>query len=220
MNLSERIQHILDETQADQVQLAEAAGVTKGTVSQWLTGQIKSIKLEYAVGIQDRYGYNAVWLVMGKGNPRAPGSNAGAPAPIPSDRMRRVPVLGVSQLGDNGFWVPIEYPVGQGDGYIDFPTTDEGAYAVRCKGDSMMPRIRDGEFVIIEPNHPVMPGDEVLVRAHDGRVLVKTFLYKRDSRVHLLSVNREHAPIAIDEGDVDQMHYVVAIVKPAMWMPD
>ena len=45
-------------------------GVTKGTVSQILKGQIKSLKLEYAAGIQDRWGYNAVWLVLGKGPKR------------------------------------------------------------------------------------------------------------------------------------------------------
>ncbi|WP_198173379.1 hypothetical protein [Cupriavidus sp. USMAA2-4] len=67
MTLSERIQTILDETGAEAVALAKAAGVTKGAVSQWLSGQIKSIKLEYAVGIQrptdttrlDRHGQGA-----------------------------------------------------------------------------------------------------------------------------------------------------------------
>ena len=71
MTLSERIRTILDETKVEATALAKAAGVTKGTVSQWLTGDIKSIKLEYAVGIQEAYGYNAVWIVMGKGPTKA-----------------------------------------------------------------------------------------------------------------------------------------------------
>ncbi|HEX3634950.1 MAG TPA: helix-turn-helix transcriptional regulator, partial [Paraburkholderia sp.] len=42
--LPERIQIVLDETGIDQTELAEAAGVTKSTVSQWLSLAIKSLK--------------------------------------------------------------------------------------------------------------------------------------------------------------------------------
>lgn len=65
--LEERIRTILEETGAEQITLADAAGVSKGTVNQWLDGKIKSIKLEYAVGIETRWGYNPVWVVLGKG---------------------------------------------------------------------------------------------------------------------------------------------------------
>lgn len=50
----------------DQVNIASAAGVTKGTVNQWLTGAIKSVKLEYALGIERKFQYNHRWLVMGE----------------------------------------------------------------------------------------------------------------------------------------------------------
>ncbi|MGA4275602.1 helix-turn-helix domain-containing protein [Ralstonia nicotianae] len=68
--LSERIQTVLDEQQLDQPALGKVAGVTKATVNQWLLGKIKSIKMEYAVRIQERYGYNTSWLVLGTGPKR------------------------------------------------------------------------------------------------------------------------------------------------------
>jgi len=69
--LSERVQKILDETpDLDQPGLAKIAGVTKGTVNQWLDGKIKSMKLEYAARIQKRLGFSAVWLVLGEGEDR------------------------------------------------------------------------------------------------------------------------------------------------------
>ena len=125
MTLSERIQTILDETGVDSVTLGHHAGVSKGTVSQWLSGQIKSIKLEYAVGIQNALGYNPVWIVMGKGNKKTPGveHNEIEWNPLPVAPSRAIPVLGMAQLGDNGFWADIEYPVGQGDGFVDFSNT-------------------------------------------------------------------------------------------------
>lgn len=216
--LIERIQTVLDETGVEQIELAKAAGVTKGTLNQWLTGDIKSIKLEYAVGIQERFGYSPVWLVLGKGKKKSADiKHQDEFNPIPLPERQQIPVVGMAQLGDNGFWADIEYPVGHGDGYLEFPSRDRQAYGLRCKGDSMLPRIRDGEFVVIEPNHPVEAGEEVLVKATDGRVMIKIFLYSRLGRSHFMSVNKEHAPIAIETDQIEKMHYVAAIVKPSMW---
>jgi transcriptional regulator with XRE-family HTH domain len=68
--LAIRIQEIIDAgfSQAD---LYRAAGVSKGTANQWLDGRIKSIKLEYAQGIQTMTGFNANWIVTGKGEKMA-----------------------------------------------------------------------------------------------------------------------------------------------------
>lgn len=50
----------------DQVDIARSAGVTKSAVNQWLSGGIKSMKLEYALKLESNYGYNHRWLVMGE----------------------------------------------------------------------------------------------------------------------------------------------------------
>lgn len=133
---------------------------------------------------------------------------------------RRVPVVGAAQLGDDGYWAELQTPVGFGDGFVRFATRDDNTYALRCRGDSMRPRIKDGEFVIIEPNHPPCPGDEVLVKAKDGRVMVKELLYVRDDTVHLMSVNEAHPTVRIRLEEIDCMHFVVAIAKRAMWERD
>jgi len=67
MQLSERIHKVIEEQHIDQPTLAKVAGVTKATVNQWLLGKIKSIKMEYAVRIQERYGYSTSWLVLDRG---------------------------------------------------------------------------------------------------------------------------------------------------------
>jgi transcriptional regulator with XRE-family HTH domain len=67
--LQERIQIVVSDLsylEVDQVGLANVAGVTKGTVNQWLSGAIKSMKLEYALRIEKKFGYNHRWLVMGE----------------------------------------------------------------------------------------------------------------------------------------------------------
>lgn len=61
----------------------------------------------------------------------------------------------------------------------------------------MAPRIQHGEYVVAEPNTEAQPGDEVLVKASDGGVMVRKFLYRRDGRIYLASVNAAHQPVAI-----------------------
>ncbi|MGG1947081.1 hypothetical protein AB1286_20070 [Trinickia sp. NRRL B-1857] len=65
--LSERVELIFREhPDLDQPALGRIAGVTKGTVNQWLDGKIKSMKMQYAVRIERDLGYRAAWLVMGE----------------------------------------------------------------------------------------------------------------------------------------------------------
>lgn len=132
----------------------------------------------------------------------------------------KVPVVGSAQLGDNGFRAELEYPVGHGDGYVTFAASDPAAYALRCIGDSMKPRIKAGEFVVVYPSQQPGPGDEVLVRFTDGRVMIKEMLYVRDDVLHLLSVNEAHGKVTAPLAEVEKLHYVAAIVKKAMWAAD
>lgn len=217
--LPARIHTLLQEKGIALDEFAETAGVTAADARAWLAGDGSSFTIEHATRVQDKYDVNAIWLVMGRGKMSTPGVHADDPFdPIPLPPGRRIPVVGTAQLGDDGFWAELEYPVGHGDGYLDFPSRDKDAYGVRCKGDSMLPRIKDGEFVVVEPNRKVEHGDEVLVKAKDGRVMVKIYLYNAQGRIHLMSTNSTHAPIAIDADKVERMHYVAAIVKQSMWL--
>jgi hypothetical protein len=199
--------------------LASVAAVGLEVASQWLADTGPDLTLEQAVAIQKTFGVNSVWLLKGKGDAGVAIRYVDEYRPIPITNWKPIPVLGMAQLGDNGHWSDLEYPVGHGDGYVDFPSRDPGAYALRCVGDSMRPRIRDGEFVIIEPNHDSEPGDDVLVKSLDGRVMVKTFLYKRAGRVHLVSINEAHPSVAIPQEEIEKMHYVVAYTRASMWRP-
>lgn len=201
-------------------EIAAVTGVGIDTASQWLEGEGPEIDLAQAVSLQNAYGVNSVWLTKGMGDPGIAVRYTDEFRPIPITKWRAIPVVGRAQLGDNGHWADLEYPVGHGDGYIDFPTQDPNAYALKCEGDSMRPRIKAGEFVVIEPNQPIEPGDEVLVKSKDGRVMVKEFLYTRSGRTHLISANDAHKPIALADDEIEKMHFVRAICRPSSWRPE
>jgi phage repressor protein C with HTH and peptisase S24 domain len=143
--------------------------------------------------------------------------------PAPANHLVRngkgVPVVGTAQLGAEGFWVELQHPAGHGDGILRYNSNDRNAYALRVTGSSMEPRIRNGEFVVIEPNHACSPGDEVLVVTSDGRSMVKELLYIRDGVVTLSSVNASHGRVTLRAEEIEKMHYVVAITKSSLFQP-
>ncbi|MGA7781124.1 MAG: S24 family peptidase [Paraburkholderia sp.] len=202
----------------DSVAFAAKCQIPLERVESWLKGA--SIGVEDAVAIQTVFGYNSAWVLARVGQKKAAIQHNDEFRPRGIGKRKPLAVVGMAQLGDNGFWADVEYPVGHGDGYIDWPTTDPDAYAIECSGDSMRPRIKHGEFVIVEPNHPIQPGEEVLVKSKDGRVMVKELAYKTGGRYTLLSVNEAHGKVVLHEDEIDKMHYVAGIAKKSMWRPE
>lgn len=202
------------------VEVAEAFGVPKQNFSNW---KRRGMPVAMNQKAADFIGCTLDELVGRASVPDDTTTKRGKM--VRSDQIRnlptrKVPVVGTAQLGDDGFWTELGHPVGSGDGYLDVPSDDRNAYAVRVVGDSMHPRIRSGEFVLIEPNHPYGPGDEVLVVTRDGRSMVKEFLYQRDGQLVLNSVNNGHGRLSLQLDHVDKIHYVAGIVKSARWRTD
>lgn len=225
----DRIALVMAEQHLDVQELAQLLAVEPPVVRAWLEPEAPKLGLHHAVKLQEAYGYSPKWLINGQGEPKLAGSiepELDEPSlafdvfPIPQNSFRKIPVRGMAQLGDNGHFVDVEYPVGHGDGYVFFPTKDPDAYALRCNGESMRPRVKHNEFVVVEPNTQVQNGDEVLVKSLDGRVMVKELAYVRDGIVQLSSVNEKHGMLRIPQDQIERMHFVGGIVKRSAWRPD
>lgn len=188
-------------------ELARLVKIQQPTLHRLLSGEVKDPKYVNLKQLADYFSVNVSDLLEK--------DLTHTPQHI-SLNFNLVPVVGNAQLGDGGFWTGMEYPVGIGDGFINWPTKDREAYALKCKGDSMMPRIKNGEYVVIEPNHRFLPGDEVLVVTLDHKVMVKTYLYSRGGVVTFMSINEEHPPIKLDENEIEKIHYVAGIAKESL----
>src|SRR5690606_4880837 len=107
-------------------------------------------------------GINPDWLATGEGQMELPQSLGGpshvdgSPVdpqsrevgdPIRIKRLAQLPLVGEVKGGPDGFLEELHYPVGHGEGTVEYPTADPVAYALRVRGDSMHPRYRAGEFV-------------------------------------------------------------------------
>ncbi|MDD5353443.1 MAG: S24 family peptidase, partial [Candidatus Omnitrophica bacterium] len=103
------------------------------------------------------------------------------------------------------------------EGIITYPTQDTDAYAIRIDGDALKPRIKHGEFIIVEPNTKVESGDEVIIKSKDGRLLVRTFEYIRDGRLYYTSINENVLKAVISLEAIEGYFFIAAIVKAAQW---
>lgn len=126
---------------------------------------------------------------------------------------REVPVVGEVKGGDDGYLTELDYPVGHGEGVVDYPTSDPCAFALRVRGDSMHPRYRAGEFVVVEPGVEPQPGDDVVVALHDGRKLLKELNWARDGEVQLLSINNHFGPLTLSLTEVLRIQLVAGRVR-------
>ncbi|EAB3658217.1 helix-turn-helix domain-containing protein [Salmonella enterica] len=214
--LAANINHLMSQKGiANVTELAKQIRIPQPTMHRLLSGDVKEPKYALLKQIADFFKLSVQELVE-TDLLRTVSSESIEPTKVGTLRFTEVPIIGGAQLGNGGHWTNMQYPVGFGDGYINWPTRDPDAYAVRCTGDSMKPRIKDGEYVVIEPNHQFLPGDEVLVVTKDERAMVKTFLYERDGEVMVMSINEEHLPIRFSLSEIESIHYVAGIAKSSL----
>lgn len=205
--LAERIKFAREAKDMTQTALAKKSGLKQSDISKLETGRMLSTTamVELATALE----CNPIWLSTGKGNPWAKKET------IKNDFL--IPVVGLAKLGDEGcFFAEIQTPEG-GDGHILWPSSDPNAYALRCIGESMKPRIQHGEFVIVEPNRLPVPGDEVVVKDKTGRVMVKQLFTHKDGMYTFASVNSAYAPFGVPDSEIELIHYVTGIAKATLY---
>lgn len=206
-----------------QAELGRRVGVSTQAVQQWEAEEPPRTAPRRATRkkVAEVMGVSLLWLDYGDDIPAylfeeqaVKGLPIGVREPPPQSGLRSVPIIGfaIATPDEDGYFTDGEYPVGHGDGYLPWPTRDPNAYALRVKGDSMQPRIRPGELLIVEPNVRVSPGDDVVVRTTSGRKMVKRLLFKRPEEVTLGSINQAHFETTISLTEIESIQYVSAIV--------
>lgn len=208
MTAIQRIEQILAEKKIRNPEFQRRLSITSQCWNNW---KRRGLPPKMIFKIAALLGINTDWIESGKGEKYSRNVCEAAEYGQMPGRCWQIPVIGNAQLGDDGYWRSMDYPPGFGDGYIIFPSKDPQAYAVRCVGDAMKPRIRNGEFLIVEPNSEAVPGDEVFITAKDSRVMVKILLYFREGRVYLHSINEKHPVLSLEMETISTIHPLARI---------
>lgn len=123
---------------------------------------------------------------------------------------RAVPLIGLAQAGNKGFFDDSGFPAGSGWDEIPFPDlNDEHAYALEITGESMMPIFRDGDRIVVSPAANVRRGDRVVVKTSNGEVMAKQVGRLTSQRVELKSLNPDFEDRAFALNEIAFMHRVI-----------
>lgn len=125
--------------------------------------------------------------------------------------VREIPVVGTTQGGPDGHWEEEGYPVGFGGEYIEHNSPDPHAYVLAVRGNSMAPKISEGEYVLVEPSLSAMPGDYVVAKLKSGEVLTKIFRSDFETEIILESFNHGYSPMIVKKAEIEFIHPVAAI---------
>jgi phage repressor protein C with HTH and peptisase S24 domain len=201
--------------------IARKCDVSRPTVTAWfnLPEKVAAISRSHAEIICAEYDLNVspAWLAEGIGPKLLPAGVHHVIAehtnvePAPElKKSRRVPITGSVKGGDDGYLVQDNGT----DGWVDYWTGDPNAHALRIKGDSMHPRYRAGEFVVVTPSIEAQPGRDVVVKLTNGKCLLKQLNWVRGDEVQLLSINNGYAPMTIPRDEIESICRVAGSVGP------
>lgn len=130
----------------------------------------------------------------------------------------KIPVVGTAKMGDDGFYEEFSAIPGAGDGFVEHYSDDKSAYCLRMKGMSMFPAIRDGWYVIVEPNANPSEGEYVLIKKSNGVKMVKEFLFRRSGSIEVMSVNGG-ARLTLEMHEIQDIQPICAVIPPSKWRP-
>ena len=85
------------------------------------------------------------------------------------------------------------------DSWVELPDTipDGGYVAVRIKGESMVPLFHTGDTILVQLDVPLERGRIILVQMPDGGYAAKKVGRLTTTRIELISLNPDFAPVVI-----------------------
>jgi len=128
----------------------------------------------------------------------------------PTRRSRLVPLIGMAQAGNHGYFDDAGFPAGSGWEEIAFPElADEHCYALEITGDSILPVYRDGDRIIVAPSGNLRRGDRVVVKTHAGEVMAKQLGRMTAQSIELKSFNPAFEERAFALSEVAFVHRII-----------
>jgi len=117
--------------------------------------------------------------------------------------QRPVPIISDVEAGE---WADVvdPYEPGSGDGYLFTNRASELSFALRVIGRSMQPLFERGDYIVVDPNVPPMPGDIVVAKldAENAATLKKYRPRGNDENgdpvIELVPLNEDWPTLTID----------------------
>lgn len=176
-----------------QSDLSRATGFRDGKISAWYNGRYRP-NAETMEKIAKALGVSVAYLL---------GKEEVPMAALTIPKATETPVLGSVAAG-----VPIE---AQEDVIGSVFTEKPGLFALRVKGDSMSPRIMDGDLLLVQPQNTAQDG-ELVIALIDGEATCKV-LRRNAYGVTLVPFNAAYAPFVYTGTQAEELRILGKVVE-------
>ena len=179
----ERLKQLRNKAGLTQTEMCSMFGVAQNTYSQWETDK-REPDFKTLSRIADYFQVSVDYL-LGRD---APSESAGTVPGLIAIRKQKIPVLGEIACGK-----PI-FADEDREVYVSVSEDLVCDYALIAKGDSMLPRIHDGDLVFIREMPVVENGRIAAVLIEDEATLKRVFFYPEKQKLMLVSDNPAWEP--------------------------
>lgn len=180
-DFAERLTQALDQRGLSAADLSRATGVSEGTISCYKKGKYQA-KQNRVYDFAKVLRVDPAWL-MGYDVPMEPAAQVDSVPPgfSPIPELDTLPVIGRIACG-----TPIlaEQNI---DGTACVPARWRATFILTCKGDSMAPKIHDGDLVAIRKQPEVENGEVAAVRIGEEATLKR--VYRHENMLELRPEN-------------------------------
>lgn len=210
-NTSERLKEALLIRNMKQSDLVEASGVDKGALSNYIHGRYRP-KQDNIHLLAKALDVNEAWL-MGYDVPmeRTDYQETTILLPknaIPICEQGKLPIIGKVSAGMGVF----AYDDILGYEFADVRYCDENHFYLRVSGDSMMPKIEDGDLVLVHKQDSVDSGNYAVVIVDDEDGCVKIVKYGKNW-IELHSINPYYPIREFKNSDVLRIRVIGKVIE-------
>ena len=201
----ERLKELRIQSGMTQRQVAEQIGLNKQTVSQYELGK-RSPDLEKFEMLCDLFNV-APGYMLGESDLTVRLLNSEELELLIKGGPRKIPVLGEVAAG-----TPID-AIESVSEYIEIPHSWAGEYgALKVKGDSMLPVIREGDIIIFRKQTTAQSGDLVVAMVDDHEATVKLFSKTRKG-ITLIPFNKAFEPLFFDKASAHRVQILGRVIE-------
>lgn len=202
--IKDRYLKALSEYDGNAAALAAEANLSEGALSQWGAGLVKKehVKAATAIRIAKALGVRVEWLVDGVLPEREGGDAPRAPGLV----FVKFPYTARASAGHGA--VNLDHEEVAGLSFLPESLRRKGLFAANCgavkvRGDSMYPRIKDGDVVLYDESDKQLKDGKVYVIRWGEEDSVKRLFRELDGRVRVVSDNSAAGFVdrLVDPGD-------------------
>ncbi|MFC4804972.1 LexA family protein [Filifactor villosus] len=123
-------------------------------------------------------------------------------------RTKQIPILGETAAGSPKL---MDAPYYSEDELIEVPESSKANYALRVRGDSMEPEIKDNQIIFIK-EQPYAENGQIVVVATDLDTITCKRFYKFHNKIELRSINPFYNPIIIKAENSENFRIIGMVI--------